>query len=80
MLNVYRIPAKEDQVVESSAADKISLLKTFFWKYLEDFHLILRDYKKLKSTEINRFTIYYFFKLAVNLSDNCRIICTKTNM
>ena len=43
MFNVHRIPAKEDQVVESSAAGKISLLKTLFWKYLENFNLILRD-------------------------------------
>ena len=57
MLTVYRIPAKEHQVVERSATNKASVLKTLLWKYLENVPLILHDYKRLTSTKSKTFTI-----------------------
>ena len=41
MLNVYKILAKDQQVVDSWAADEISVLEILFWKYLQYFPLIL---------------------------------------
>ena len=57
MLNVYKVPTKEHQVVYSGAVDEISVLETLLWKYLEYVALILRNYKKLKSRKINRSNI-----------------------
>ena len=52
MLNVYKIPAKEHQVVDHSEADEISVSQVLFWKYLEYVPLILRNHKKLNSIKI----------------------------
>ena len=57
MLNVYKAPTKEHQVVYSGAVGEISVLQTLLWKYLEYVALILRNYKKLKSRKINRSNI-----------------------
>ena len=57
-LNVYKIPRKEHQVVHFWVADKISTSELLFWKYLEYVSLILRNYKKLKSTKFLQFTIF----------------------
>ena len=57
MLNVYKAPTKEHQVVYSGAVDEISVLQTLLWKYLEYVALILCNYKKLKSRKINRSNI-----------------------
>ena len=43
--NVYKI------------SNQISVSEILFWKYLEYVSLILRNYKKLKSTKIFRFTV-----------------------
>ena len=55
MLNVYHIPAKEQQVVGSWSADEISVLEMIFWKYSQNVLQILRKCKKLKQTKIVRF-------------------------
>ena len=60
MLNAYKIPAKEHQVVHHWTADKISVSEILFWKYLENVPLILRNYKRLKRTNIARLIIYSF--------------------
>ena len=57
MLNVYEIPAKEHQVVDSCAADEISVSEILFGKYLEYVPLILRNYKNVKRIKVVRFTI-----------------------
>ena len=51
-LNVYKISAKEQQVIDRSGAYEISVLQILSWKCLEYVPLILRNYKKLKSTKI----------------------------
>ena len=64
MLNIYKIPAKEHQVVDFWVADQISASEVLFWKYLAYFTLKLHNYKKLKTTKFLRltiFSIYYFF-------------------
>ena len=48
MLNVYKIPSKEHQVPDRSAAYEISVLESLLWKYSEYVPLILHNYKKLK--------------------------------
>ena len=58
MLNVYKIPAKEHQVVDFRVADQISASEVLFWKYLAYFTLKLHNYKKLKTTKFLRFTIF----------------------
>ena len=55
-LNVYEIAAKEHQVVDLWASDEISVLERLFLKYLEYVALILRNYKKIKRTNIFIFT------------------------
>ena len=50
-LNVYKISAKELQVVH-----EISVSETLFGKYLEYVPLILLNYKKQKRKNIVRFT------------------------
>ena len=60
MLNVYKIPAKEYQVVDHSEADEISVSKILFWIYLEYVPLILRNYKKLNRMKVVRFKISSF--------------------
>ena len=57
MLNVYEIPAKEHQVVDSCAADEISVSEILFGKYLEYVPLILHNYKNVKRIKVVRFTI-----------------------
>ena len=57
---VYKIPAKEHEVVDHWPADEISILKILFWKYLEYVPLILSNYEKPKRTKIVRFTISSF--------------------
>ena len=59
-LNVYKIPAKEHQVVDRWDADEISVSKVLFWKYLEYVHLILRNHKKIKRMKIARSKISSF--------------------
>ena len=56
-LNVYKISAKEHQVVDRCAADEISVSVILFGKYLEYVPLVLRNYKKVKRTKVVRFTI-----------------------
>ena len=51
-LNLYQIPAKEHQVVDSWAADELSVLEILFWKYSEYVPQILRNCKKLKRAKI----------------------------
>ena len=58
--NIYKILAKEHQVVDRGAADEISLSQILFWKYLEYVPLILRNYKKLNRAKTFRFTISSF--------------------
>ena len=48
MLNVYKIPSKEHQVLDRSAAYEKSVLESLLWKYSEYVPLILHNYKKLK--------------------------------
>ena len=69
-LNVYQIPAKEHQVVDSWAPDEISVSELLFWKYSEYVPQILRNYKKLKRKKIVRFTISSF------LSAQCVLVIT----
>ena len=57
---VYKIPAKEHEVVDHWPADEISILKILFWKYLEYVPLILSNYKRLRRLKIVRFTISSF--------------------
>ena len=59
-LNLYKIPAKEHQVVGHVAADQISISEILFWKYSECLPITLRNYKKLKRRQIVRFTIFSF--------------------
>ena len=59
-LNVYKIPAKENQGVDRSATYEISVLEILFWKQLEYVPLILPNHKKLKWTKIVRSTIFSF--------------------
>ena len=58
-LNVYKIPAKEHQVVDTWNAHNISVSETLFWKYLEYVVLlILPNWKKKpKASKIDRFWI-----------------------
>ena len=58
-LNVYKISAKEHQVVHSWDVDEISVSETLFGKYLEYVPLILQNCKKQKRTKIVRFTYSY---------------------
>ena len=60
MLNVYKIPGKEHQVVGPSGPDEMSVSQILFWKYLEYLSLILRKNKKLKTTKIVILTISSF--------------------
>ena len=59
-LNVYKISAKEYQVVDRWDADEISASKIIFWKYLQYVPVILRNYKKLNRMKIVRFKISSF--------------------
>ena len=59
-LHVDKIPAKEHQVVDPKAADKMSILEILFWKYSECPPIILGNYKKLKWRQIVRFTFPSF--------------------
>ena len=56
-MNVYKISAKEHQVVDRCAADEMSVSEILFGKYLEYVTLILRNYKKVRRTKVVRFTI-----------------------
>ena len=60
MFNVYKTPAKEDQVVDPWATDEIWVSEILFSEYLEYFPTILRNYKTLKSTKMIIFTISSF--------------------
>ena len=59
-LIVYKIPAKEHQVVDHWKTDEISVLEILFWKYLEDVPLILRIYEQLNMPKIARFKLFSF--------------------
>ena len=59
MLNVYKIPSKEHQVPDRSAAYEISVLESLLWKYSEYVPLILHNYKKLKKANFLWFTISF---------------------
>ena len=80
MLNVYKVPAKEHQVVDSWAADKMSFSEILFWKYVEYVPLILHNSKKLRRKEFVRFGVFFNFKCAIKLSANCTIIWRRTIM
>ena len=54
---MYKILEKEHQEIVR-AADKISVSKMLFSKYLEYVPLILSNNKKLKSKKIAKFKIY----------------------
>ena len=51
-----------------------------FWKYLENVSLILCNYKKSKEDKIFIVYNFFYFKCAINLNDNCRLICKRTNI
>ena len=55
-LNVYKISAKEHQIVHSWDVDEIWVSETLFGKYLEYIPVILQNCKKQKTTKIVRFT------------------------
>ena len=55
-LNVYKVSAKEHQVVHSWDVDEILVCEILFGKYLKYVPLILKNYKKQKRTKIVRFT------------------------
>ena len=57
MLNVYKIPEKEHQEIDSWAADEISGSKMLFSKYLQYVSLILWNYKKLNRKKALKFKI-----------------------
>ena len=57
-LNVYKIPAKEHQVVDLWVADEMSASEILLWNYLEYVPLIFHIYKKLKRTKFLWFTIF----------------------
>ena len=59
-LNLYKVPAKEHQVDDRLVADEISVLEILLWKYIENVPIILRNYEKVKITNIVRFTISTF--------------------
>ena len=50
MLNIYKVRTKEHQVVDSCAADEISACKYCF---IVNIALILGNYKKIKTEQIN---------------------------
>ena len=77
-LNVYKISANKYQVVHSWDLDEISVFETLFGKYLEYASLILRNYKKTKEDKNCQTYNFFYFKYALNLSDNSRITCSKT--
>ena len=60
MLNVYQITIEEHQVVDSWAADEISVLETLPCKYLEYISLILCNQQKLKSEKLTDFLFLLF--------------------
>ena len=60
ILNVYKISAKEHQVVDRLIADEISVSSIFFWNYLEYVPKIKRSYQKRKWTKIVTFKISSF--------------------
>ena len=68
-LNVYKILEKEHQEIVR-AADKISVSKELFSKYLEYVPPILWNYKKLKSKKIGK------FKISSNLSAQKILVTT----
>ena len=59
-LNLYKVPAKEHQVDDRLVADEISVLEILLWKYIENVPIMLRNYEKVKITNIVRFTISTF--------------------
>ena len=59
-LNLYKVPAKEHQVDDRLVADEISVLEILLWKYIENVPIMLRNYEKVKITNIIRFTISAF--------------------
>ena len=59
-LNLYKVPAKEHQVDDRLVADELSVLEILLWKYIENVPTILRNYEKVKITNIVRFTISTF--------------------
>ena len=75
-LNINKILAKKHQVVQSWVVHEISVFGTLFGKYLEYALLTLCNHKKLKRTKLSDLHSFYF-KYALNLSDNCRTIWTK---
>ena len=73
-LNVYKIPAKEHQLVLRWIADKISVLKTLFCKYLKYVPLTLLHFKELKTGKILRLNFFSFFERPIKRINNCREI------
>ena len=59
-LNLHKVPAKEHQVDDRLVADEISVLEILLWKYIENVPIMLRNYEKVKITNIVRFTISTF--------------------
>ena len=59
ILNVYKISAKEHQVVDRLIADEISVSSIFFWNYLEYVPKIKRSYQKRKWAKIVTFKISF---------------------
>ena len=51
------IPPKQSQAVDSLAGNEVSVSEILSCKYLEYIPLILRKFKKLKRTNILRFSI-----------------------
>ena len=77
-LNVYKIIAKDQQVVDSWTGDEIPVSEILFWKYFKYVPLIFSNYKKLKTTKMAGFTISCFLDAQEILKDNSRIIFRKT--
>ena len=71
---------KNHQVVDFWVTDEISASEIMFWKYLENVSLILCNYKKSKEDKIFIVYNFFYFKCAINLNDNCRLICKRTNI
>ena len=60
MLNLYKIIVKDQEALDSWAADEISVAETPFWKYLEYVPVILRNCKKIKRRKTVGSTISRF--------------------
>ena len=60
-LNIFKIPAKEHDLVLRWTGDEISVLKILFCKYLKYVPLILLHFKKLKTTKVLRYNFFLFW-------------------